>query len=386
MRQRPFALIYTLAFWLALADALTGYIQSSFLGRYLSLSGIGLLLAVCAALSIVSGAVFPKIIKRFSAYQTGLAMALLAAGSSFILATSHSLPAVLTGFVVRYLTMIFLLIILDIFLEKISADKITGAIRTKYLTVINLAWLVSPFLMSRLVGQTDYQRVYLLGGLILTGLLLMMAISQRRLGRENHYQVAKLDWLNSLKTVWANRNLKAVFGAVLALNIFYCLAVLYVPLYLNQTVGLSWQTIGIIFTFMLLPFVLIQFPAGLLADKRFGEKEMLIAGNVIMAISSLALWLATSRAPEFWAALLFLSRIGAALAESMQEVYFYKQIDASQVGLINLFRQTRNVGWLAGAILAAATLFFLNIPQLFFIVAVVMLVNIFQLTKIRDTK
>ena len=58
---------------------------------------------------------------------------------------------------------------------------------------------------------------------------------------------------------------------------------------------------------MLIPFVLIEYPAGWLADKYLGETEMLTLGFVIIGIAVLALL----QAATFWQVMfvLFLSRI-----------------------------------------------------------------------------
>jgi MFS family permease len=161
---------------------------------------------------------------------------------------------------------------------------------------------------------------------------------------------------------------------------------LYVPIYLHQTIGLSWLTLGLIFTVMLLPFVLIQLPAGIIADKFIGEKEMLIAGNIIMIISVIAIFFAKTTNPIIWGALLFLSRIGAALAESMQETYFYKKIDSRDMALINLYRQNRPLGWLIASLAAFTTLSFFNLPIIFLVLAGSLTIGLIPIMTIRDTR
>jgi MFS family permease len=382
-----FKLIYLLAFLLSLADAVAGYTQSSFLGQFFSLDFVGLIVGLGAILTIVASIIFPRIIARFSLYTVGWVIALINIMASVILATTQSPLLIVVLFLVRYLGFIFLLIVLDVLLENISRDKVTGAIRTKYLTAINLAWLASPLIMGYLVGQNSYGRVYWFGAAVISALALIFIIAKRQLlSRSIKYHRPDIDLAKTCKQITGDSNLLAVFCSVIALNIFYVIAVLYVPLYLNEVIGLSWQTLGVIFTIMLLPFVLIQMPAGWLADKYIGEKEMLMAGNVIMAGAGVVVWLTTSNSPIFWAALLFLSRVGAALAEAMQEVYFYKKVNAGDVGLINWFRQARNVGWLIGSLIAFVALNFANIPQLFLLVGTILIFNTFQLISLKDTK
>jgi len=381
-----FSLIYSLVFLLAIADAIAGYVQSSFLNQFFSLPSLGLIIGLCALSSLIASIWLPKLISHLSIYKTGLSLVIINIVCSLILFFSQNAVLILVAFLIRYLGFIFLLVVLDIFLEKISSDKITGFIRSAYLTIINIAWLASPWLMGLLVGTNNYGRIYLTGAIIMLALLALFIFNRKKLDQDSRTKAIDVDFLVSVKKLFSNKNLLAVFSSVIALNIFYAVAVIYIPIYLNRDLGFSWQTIGLIFTIMLLPFVLIQFPAGILADKRIGEKEMMMSGNVIMAIASAIIFITNSSGMFFWASLLFLSRVGAALAEGMQEIYFYKKINARDIGLINFFRQGRAIGWLIGSLLAFGLLKFTNIKGLFLAVAFILIINILQLTIIEDTK
>ena len=386
-RVYGFGLIYLLVFLLSLADGLAGYVQSSFLNQFFSLSYIGLIIGACAAASIILSIWLPPIISRLSLYKTGLSLVIINIICSLALALLKNPTLVFGFFLVRYLGFLFLLIVLDIWLEKISTDKITGFIRSIYLTAINLAWLASPFLMSKIVGIDNYHRIYLAGALLLSAFCLIVLFKRKVLQpAKADKQARNINFLPALKQLSHQHDVLASMVSVVVLNIFYTLAVIYWPIYLHNSLGFSCQTIGIIFTFMLLPFVFLQFPAGLLADRYWGEKEMMMSGNVIMAVSATIIFLSTSHSVIFWTILLFLSRCGAALSESMQEIYFYKKISAKDVGLINLFRQSRGLGWLIGSLLAFVSLKFMNIPDLFLIAAGILIIDTIQLGFINDTK
>ena len=386
-RGYNFSLVYLLVFLLSIADAVVGYTQSSFLNQFFSLSNVGLVVGACSLMAIIVSAWLPKLISKNSAYKVGVGLTIINIICALVLTFSRSPMLVFIFFLTRYLGFMFLLTVLDIFLEKISSDKTTGLVRSTYLTIINLAWLLSPWLMGRLVGDNNYGRIYLFGSLITSLLLIILILNRKKLKNVKPEATLKtFGAFTSLKQLFRSRDLLATFSAVMALNVFYAVAVLYVPIYLNQNLGFSWQTIGFIFTIMLLPFVLIQLPAGMVADKYWGEKEMMMAGNVIMAGCSAIIFLATSREVVFWAGLLFFSRVGAALAESMQEIYFYKKISIKNVGLISFFRQARSLGWLLGALLAFALLKFIDIKGLFLTVAIILIINTLHLSFIKDTK
>ena len=107
------------------------------------------------------------------------------------------------------------------------------------------------------------------------------------------------------------------------------------PIYLNQYVGFTWDKIGIIFTIVLLPYMLFEFPLGKLADRWLGEKEFLIIGFVIMAGATGALTFITSTSIVVWTIALFMTRVGGSFTEIMSETYFFKQIDDGDVNIIS---------------------------------------------------
>ncbi|KKR13865.1 MAG: hypothetical protein UT42_C0036G0002 [Candidatus Falkowbacteria bacterium GW2011_GWA2_39_24] len=340
--NKRFQLIYILFFIVVIGDALTGYIQSSYLNQYVSLPTVGLIFSVASLIALLIALFYQRLIVKFNNYNLTILLFLIATLANFWLYTSHSGPLVITAFIIRYICFIFIATSFDLFLERISTDCQTGSIRTIFMTWGNLAWLASPLLMSWIVGvNNNYQAIYLTGSILLLVALALTIYKRRELNQPTVYQEHSL--VKSLKLIWQKRDLRLIWRSAILLNFFYFIVSIYVPIHLYQTVGLSWSNLGIIFTIMLLPFVLFEIPAGIIADKYLGEKEMLMTGHFIMALAMVLIFFTTTDNLLAWGALLFFSRIGAALAEAMQETYFYKQVSVKDVGLINLFRRSTSI-------------------------------------------
>jgi len=385
-KQPSFALIFTLGATLALAEAITSYAQSSYLGGFFSLSQIGLIVAFATIITLVWTAYHPQLIIKHGNYHSALVAGIVILASHFILAYFNQPWLIIIAFTFRYACLALLFVNFDIILESISKDNETGTIRTKYLTIMNIAFMISPIMTSVIIGETHYQRMYGFSLIVITILLFILLWHRRRLDQHFHFESKQTNWFASIRLMLSNKNLRPVFISALSLQIFFSLAVLYIPIYLNQTMNIAWSDLGWIFTFMLLPFVVLQFPAGIIADKYLGEKELLIAGNIIIAVATAGIYITTSNSTWLWAWLLLFSRIGASLAESMQEVYFYKKIDVGDLGLINLWRQTRTIGWLIGTCFAAIVLYFTTIPILFLALSALFIANAVWLKNIIDTK
>jgi MFS family permease len=125
---------------------------------------------------------------------------------------------------------------------------------------------------------------------------------------------------------------------------------------------------------------------GILADKKFGEKEFLIAALFIMGVSTLAIYFIASTSIFIWSLVLFISRIGAALVEILRDSYFFKKIDAHDVDLIDFFRTTSSLSYIISAALAAILLLMFSIKAIFILVGVVSLLALYPAFRLVDNK
>ncbi len=383
--KKTFYLIYILGFLCALATALPSYMQSSFLEQFVDLKYIGLYLSLATFVTMLVIFIFPRFIRKFGNYKIMMTILFVFVISVGFLVKATNGWLVLIFFTSHYLCLSLMAINLDVFLENISDDEHTGHIRTVFLTVMNAAWVISPFLMGQLTGENNrYWLVYLVSGLVMLPAIVILFMQKKLMIDHIHYKSRHFHEL--LAVFKYKKNISRIFSLAFALRFFYCLMVLYTPIYLHEAFGFSWVTIGIMFTVMLLPFVILQMPAGNLADRYFGEKEILIVGIIIMMIATGSIFFIQSNSPFVWTAVLFMSRVGASLVESMSEVYFFKKVDREDMDLINLFRDLRPAGWLLGSLVSVLILKFLPISYIFLFVVLVLLISLRPALALEDTK
>jgi len=273
---------------------------------------------------------------------------------------------------------------MDIFVENFSKDSSTGQTRTIYFTIINFAWMISPNLSAWLMGLSDYYGVFLTSAGLLIPFLLILFIAGNKIN--GHFDYKKTSIKKTARDMYRNRNLRSVFWLAMLLNVFYNTATVFVPIYLNRVIGFSWTELGLIFSLMLIPFLIVEIPAGIISDRYLGEKEMFYTGFLIIITCLIIFFTTTSHNLWFWAGLLFASRVGAALVEAMRESYFFKKVNAKEVDKINIFRTAIPFGNLIGSILALITLLFLPISYIFLVAALFMCSSFFFLPIIKDTK
>lgn len=267
---------------------------------------------------------------------------------------------------------------LDMILESYSSDKMSGRIRGRFLTALNVGILLGPFLSTVILSKYNYYGIFLT--LFILNIVIFL-VEIFNIGKVNHRFNGHSGVMYLLKKVLKRSDILKIFYISFILDFFYALTVIYVPIHLIS-LGVSWKDIGIILTIMLIPFALIQYPAGILADKKFGEKEMLSGAIFIMGCATLAMYFIASKEIFIWALVLFLSRVGAALIEILRDSYFYKRIDAHDVDLINVFRASNSLAYISGATVSAIMLFIFPLKSIFILVALVVfsaLIPAFQL-------
>jgi len=273
---------------------------------------------------------------------------------------------------------------MDILVENFSENATTGLTRTIYFTAISLGWIVAPTLSSYIVDNGGYYWVFIAAAIFLVPFLIILIKNRTIIRGSENYQIKTIK--QSFYALWNNRNLRGIFFIALLLNVFLSSAVVYIPIYLHQNLGFDWTTLGVMFSVMLLPFILFEIPAGWLADKYWGEKEMLTAGISIMIVSLLLFFILKEPNAWLWGALLFFSRIGASLVQAMRESYFFKIVDAEDVSYINFFRTTIPLGFLVGTVLASIIIIFYPIEYLFLFVAILMTTAYAFIYTLNDTK
>jgi MFS family permease len=172
----------------------------------------------------------------------------------------------------------------------------------------------------------------------------------------------------TLEHAFRDGDLRAVIGAEFMLQSFYQLAQLYVPLYLHNALGVPWSELGWILAVMLLPFVLLEYPAGAVADVLLGDKRIMVAGFVITGFTfGLIASIGAATPLSLLLIILVLTRVGAALVEAMAEGHFFRRVNEENTATVSVFRMTRPVAALIAPVLGSALLALAGYGWLFMI-------------------
>jgi MFS family permease len=361
--------------------ALISFFQSSFLNQYLSEAQIGSYVSLAYIIALISLIYFGWIIKRIGLIKSILIVILIDLVGLILMAYYNYAWAAILGVIIYEVTLTLIYLIFDILIKQNTDTSLTGNVRGFYLTILIIAWIISPALAGWLILHHSFGILFKISIIIMLLISLLIIIFGKSLKAEDHQK-----FLISLKEIYRQPDVFKIFMVSFFLQVFLCGMVIYMPLYLYKDVGLGWQQIGIIFTVMLCAYLLIDYPAGKLADKYWGEKEMLIAGILIASLSSLIIFYNTSTAFGVWIALMFLTRVGSSLMEIMTETYFFKKINDQDVGVINFYRTASPLAYIVGPLFFSALLYFYPLKIVFLALGLLMIIPLYWAVTLKDTK
>ncbi len=376
--------LYSANFFLALHLFLVVYINSSYLSTFIKEGSVGLVYVGGSAVGLFLLVLISKILSRFGSARTLIALTVLEFLIFIGLAFPGNSTIAILLFIAYLATYPLILLSLDIFLEhSTTIEETTGSVRGTFLTISNTALVISPLLAGFILDNNSYWRVFLISAFFLIPFLLIIIRLFRVFKEPDH---SNLKILPTFACLRKNRAILTIFKAHFIMRLFFAWMVIYTPIYLHNYIGFNWQDIGVIFTIMLLPYLLFELPAGKLADGWLGEKELMTVGFVITALSVGLMSFVATASIVLWSILLFMTRTGAALLEVMTETYFFKHVSGNDLNTISCFRMIRPLAYIAGSLLGTVALFIVDIQYVFLIFSGVILYGLRYSLSLTDTK
>lgn len=333
----------------------------------------GLVISLGAILTLSLFPFMPSLIRKKGAKRLAIALGFLEAVVLTVLAGNPSATIAIAAVALAAGLSPLIAYQLDILLEAtVKEESQTGRVRAAFMTAANVALVLAPLMIGYLLdGTSRYDLVFFAAAVSLTPFIMLFLVECIPEGTPPQTRRLRA----TATCMLHDKDMRAVGVAALSLQVFFHLAPLYVPIYLHNVLGMPWDTLGWMFAVMLLPFLLIVYPAGYLADRYFGDRRLLVAGFAIMGLSFAALSLVTAATPLLVIlAILVLTRVGAALVDAMVEGHFFRRVTERDVNAVSVFRMLRPVGALSAPILGSILLVLGGYGTLFFALGIVIAV------------
>lgn len=363
--------------------ALVIYINSSFLNNFFSETQISALYIIGSIVNTVFLLIASRMLEKLGGYRFAIYVIAIEFMTTVGMAVSTSPSIVAICFLTHIVAISLILFNMDVFVEDfITNESTTGGIRAAYLTLTNITIVLAPVVIAFILTDGNYFIVYSLSAISMIPLYFLM----KRFKKVKVEKIFHIRIKETLSEYIKSSDLYNIFVSQFLLQLFYAFMVVYTPLYLSKYIGFSWTEIGIIFTIMLLPFVFLELPIGELADDKYGEKEFLTIGFIVMGLSTLFISFITVKIFWVWAVVLFITRIGASFVEISSESYFFKHVNREKTDVISFFRIARPISFIVAPVLATISLQFIPFQYIFIIIGTIMVIGTHYSLALHDTK
>jgi predicted MFS family arabinose efflux permease len=369
----------------ALHFAIPLYATSTFLEQYIPTAYIGTLYSVSALMTLVLVIYMGKIVKKYHSYKTSMYILSLGILSTVGLAFSQNPYLISSLFFINMVCSFLFLTIINFFIEEFEDPTATGETRGIFLTLINSGILLSALFAGQILSLYSYNVLWLVSASCLVPIFFLIKHNYA------HIKDAKIknpNMLPAIKQIIKDKDIFAIFVSIMTLECFFVTMAIYAPSVLKNNLDIGIETyLSVILPFALIPFVVFPYQLGVIADKKYGEKEMLLIGLFILIIINIVFPNINDVKIFTVAAFLFLARIGAAMIESMCTIYFYKKVKAENISMISLFSSTRVLSYLVMPLISSIVLSLgLSISYIFYVLTILFAYSIYKVKDLVDTK
>lgn len=375
-----------LKFFAGLHFFLFGFISAPYLAQFISDAQVGYTFSLAAGITLVGFLFAPLFLRRIPLKTLTTSFTFLQITALTILAFNPPAQLAIPLIIVITVLPAFIAYALDIFLERRTLkENSTGNIRGIFITSGNIALILAPLIIGFILADTNaYWKVFVASSFSLVPFLLILFF----IVRDGH-TVSKqsLSIFKSMRCFFHSKNVALGSTVHFVLQLFFSWVTIYIPLYLHSTLGISWGSLGWVFALMLLPYLFLELPLGIVADRYIGEKEIMVLGLIIIAVSFASIgFFHSSSITVLLIAVLVATRIGGAMVEITTESYFFKHVSGTDLNSISLFRMLAPLGTIIGPLMGSALLFYYPIQNLFSILGATILLGIPFALLLKDTR
>jgi MFS family permease len=364
---------------------LTAFVFSTVIASYVGEKDVGFVVAGASLMMALTMLSAPSIFTAFGTRNVLSFLGLAEIATLLGFAIAQSPVWVITLFVLQGVFTYALFIGIDLLIEaRTPRESATGNARGAMLTVTNIAVIASTYSLSFILAGDEYFRVFVASALVLVPFLALTLTSLPPISYVGPPKAALPS--TTLATIRKSRTMKAIVGSHFLLQVFFSWMVIYSPILLHDYIHFSWVQIGIMLSIAMIPYVVLEYPLGYIADTWLGEKEILILGFIILSASTLVMSFIDGVSFFAWVAIMVVSRIGAAMVEVMTETHFFKQVSIQDTGAITVFRILRPLGSIAAPIAASIALSVLSLPLTFAVFGIILALGIPLAFTVVDSK
>jgi MFS family permease len=372
-------ILYAAYFFFSWAIGFTAYSNSKVIESINGRESIGVIYGLAAAITLIlSTWVIPNIIKLLGNRRTiGLAIILEILS---ILGISYIDTPWLFGFsfILFLSTQVLISFNFDIFFEHNTKRENSAEARGLVVALQHVGRMLGPIMAAFLTVQIGLKAPYSVSLILMTSCGILLYFATLNFKDKAYVPVSVF---KSIKTIKERPAVRKSLLSILLLHIFYALMVTFVPIYLGDVKGLNPESLGLLFTIMLTPFVVLGYPIGKHIDSGASGRIMARYGLFILAITTFIFPFIETSSLIIWGSILLLSRVGAVILETAGEGIFFKAIKEEESELLGVMRDMQPIGYFIASLVSVITLMFGSVKDIFYIVGIILVLGIISTNK-----
>lgn len=362
------------------------YVIAPYLATFIPQSSTGFVIAIGSVFSLLSFPFIPRLVCLIGTKRLAILCICIAFLSLVLLSVLHGVVAAIVLIALFSTVQPAIGYLLDLLLEAtVTSEEDTGRVRTAFITCASAALIAAPLAVGFLLGPSDdYARVFTIAALSLLPALFLLISRELPEGEPPSFSSMR----EVLSCLLNDPDFRAVGIAYSTLQFFYHLAPFFIPLYLHNVLGFPWSDLGWMFAVALLPFVLLEYPVGWIADRAWGDRELMALGFLIMGSAFASVSFITSATPLLSVLMaLLVTRVGAAVAEATTEAHFFRRVSEKDANSVGVFRMMRPMGALIAPVVGSLFLVYSTYDLFFYICGLgILIIGVASALSIRDVR
>lgn len=361
--------------------ALAAYVNSSFIAQNIQAKYVGLLYTVASIITLIIFAKSSYILRYLGNKKfvlTLLSINILSLFGLIFIQNAYILAICFIGFITTNSAVMFSM---DIFVEHFTDKKKEASSRGIYLSIINLSWVISPLLTALIVGSdNNYKLLYQISTAIACIMTVILLLSVREFTDTIYNKIPLMKGLSYLKNTG---HVRSIVVLNFLLQIFFSIMVVYTPIYLRMNMNFTWEQIGVIFTVMLVPFVIFSALTGRLIERYNFQKRKLISFGFFVMVASVSIIPHLGNNIALWALVLFMTRMGASIVQTTTEVYFFTHVKEEDAYLFGIYRDMDPLAHIVGPLVASLIIIAFPFVYLFFALTLILIVAFYFIPQLK---
>ncbi len=384
VKDGELAVLSTANFFARYHYYLIAFITSTFLAGFMSTITLGWVIAAISLAVTLSLAVMPKIFDRSGTRRILVVFGLLEISIVIALTLVHSaFPAALL-LALQGMCAYNIFLGLDLLLQAHTIDGTkTGHLRGLFLVLANASVLAATLSIAFLLNDHHFEEVFLIAAAAAVPFT-MLAASLPSISHVEGMHTAFKPGI--LKVIWERPSLVVTMSAHFLLLVYFAWMIFYLPLYLFAHIGFSAQTTFLLMTLSILPYLIVEYPVGVIADRWLGEKEIAFGGYILMIVGTILLSYVSGTALVPWIIVIIIADIGGAMVEASTETHFFKHVAVTDSNIISSFRMLRPLAAILAPALASVALLFISFANLFIFFGVTLCFGLPFVLAMKDTR